>query len=305
MPCLPAPSPGGGPIGRRQADVVERAIVERAQLDDAASHPRMIANTAGELAHARSWPTRVSTGIASVLIDDRSLPQPAWLRGRGADTRVRLAAQLHATGTLGKSLSWIGKWGGNRGRGRGLSALRGAEAHGPRLRSETTADRSGAWLCHALKDLAAEFGASILARPSRVGAPTSGCRAGRCRASSRSMPTGRHCSTSTVRAPGSPTATRTHSSMRSAQRHDLAREILLRRAAAFAGSSEGAGTGPTVGGDRYLCGAYDGYSHAWSPYYAGRVIAARWRSPRRSREGGLWRNTPRRFPPRGFASSER
>lgn len=54
-------------------------------------------------------------------------------------------------------------------------------------------------------------------------------------------------------------------------RHALDRDTLLRRADAFGGPASGAAT-PSVGGDRYLCGTYLAYSHAWSPYYSGRLI---------------------------------
>ncbi len=54
-------------------------------------------------------------------------------------------------------------------------------------------------------------------------------------------------------------------------RYALDRDTLLRRADAFGGPASGAGA-PSVGGDRYLCGTYLTYSHAWSPYYSGRLI---------------------------------
>jgi hypothetical protein len=55
------------------------------------------------------------------------------------------------------------------------------------------------------------------------------------------------------------------------ERVDLPRELLLRRAEAFGGGTM-TSAGARVGGDGYLCGVYAGYSHAWSPYYAGRLI---------------------------------
>lgn len=54
-------------------------------------------------------------------------------------------------------------------------------------------------------------------------------------------------------------------------RYALDRDTLLRRAGLFGGPASGAAA-PSVGGDRYLCGTYLAYSHAWSPYYSGRLI---------------------------------
>lgn len=54
-------------------------------------------------------------------------------------------------------------------------------------------------------------------------------------------------------------------------RHGLDRDTLVRRAESFGGPASGVAV-PSVGGDRYLCGTYLAYSHAWSPYYRGRLI---------------------------------
>ena len=72
-------------------------------------------------------------------------------------------------------------------------------------------------------------------------------------------------------APGSPTATRTHSSMRSAN------GTTSRARSCFAGQRRSpaaqAAPGPALPwAATAICAFYVGYSHAWSPYYAGCVI---------------------------------
>ncbi len=55
-------------------------------------------------------------------------------------------------------------------------------------------------------------------------------------------------------------------------RRQLPQELVLRRAETFAGGAVPGLGEPHIGGDRYLCGVFATYSHAWSPYFAGRII---------------------------------
>jgi hypothetical protein len=55
-------------------------------------------------------------------------------------------------------------------------------------------------------------------------------------------------------------------------RRQLPQELVRRRAETFAGGAVSRLDEPHIGGNRYLGGVFAAYSHAWSPYFAGRII---------------------------------